>query len=321
MSPVTLYAPWTRPLGHLGLEAVVLGCCAVTLVHALRARRRGDPTPLVTWATIFVYGLAMEILSYHFVKNFTHAQFTVMFYDRQLPLYVTAVYPTLLYTGIATARRFRLPRGAGAVLAGVLIVALDYPFDVLGPIAGWWSWSDSDPVIAVRWQGVPVTSYYWHLCFGGVLAALTTSARRLWLAGPLALGTIAGGLLCFAPFHALSALGVAHGTIVGGTLVLAVLAVLRAGPRPTSSADPLLFAVPALFYAFHLAMAATFAPAPELAAILCVTSFAAAVNVLAHGRGRMSANDHDARPAKAEDPQTPVRRGDAPVREEGVPGG
>jgi hypothetical protein len=321
VSPVTVHAPWTRPLGHLALEVVVLSACAATLLHALRARRHGDPTPLVSWATIFVYGLAMEILSYNFVKNFSHAQFTVMFYDRQLPLYVTAVYPTLLYTGIATARRFRLPWWTSAVFAGVLIVALDFPFDLLGPVVGWWSWSDTDPNIAVRWQGVPVTSYYWHLCFGGVLAALTSRARRLWLAGPLALATIAGGLLCFVPFHALSAVGVPHGTIVGGALGLAVAWVVVARPRAFSPPDPLLLVVPALFYAFHLVMALRFAPRPQLFVIVVVTGLAGAVNMLAHRRGRMPVDGHDPATAETEDSKAPVRRGHAPVRETGLSDG
>src|SRR5687768_17151203 len=97
---VHVYAPWTRPLVHVMLEVVVLACATLAFVHAWRAFRRGDRVPLFTYAVIFTYGLIMEIVSYNFVKNFTHAQFTVMFYGRQLPLYVTAVYPAMLYAGI-----------------------------------------------------------------------------------------------------------------------------------------------------------------------------------------------------------------------------
>ncbi|MCA9248498.1 MAG: hypothetical protein KDA42_15340, partial [Planctomycetales bacterium] len=138
----------------------------------------------------------MEVVSYNAVDNFAHGQFTVMFYDHQLPLYVTAVYPVLLYTGIATARRLGLPPLAEALAAGVLIVAMDVPFDVVGPEAGWWRWFDGHGEIAARWLGVPVTSYYWHFAFGGILAALTgwagrradrrAAPPRAWLALPLA---------------------------------------------------------------------------------------------------------------------------------------
>ena len=291
MNAVTVVAPWTRPLTHLGLEIVVLTCCAATLAHALRARRQGDLVPLFTWATIFIYGLAMEILSYNFVKNFTHAQFSVMFYDRQLPLYVTALYPVLLYTGITTARRLRLGWAAQAVAAGLLIVAMDFPFDLLGPVVGWWSWSDTDPNIAVRWQGVPVTSYYWHLGFGGVLAALTArlgprvrTPWRLGLALPVAFLTIALGLVTFAPFHALSAMGVAHGSLVAGALALGSLVLVLGRPQPLPGAerDRLLLAIPVLFYGFHLGVALRYAEPARLSVIVAVTAFAALVNRVAH---------------------------------------
>jgi hypothetical protein len=164
-----------------------------------------------------------EIVSDNPVDNFAHGQFTVMFYDRQLPLYVTAVYPVLLYTGIATARRLGLRPVAEGFASGLFIVALDVPFDLAGPRLGWWRWFDTDPNIAYRWAGVPVTSFYWHFAFGGILAALTARAARRttpspWLALPLAAATIVLGVMAFAPFHGLAALGVSHGVIVGGAL-------------------------------------------------------------------------------------------------------
>ncbi len=173
---VTVYSPLAKPLSFLVLELAVLVAGALGFRHAWRALREGDRGPLFTWVTIFTYGLTMEILSYNFVDNFAHGQFTVMFYRRQLPLYVTLIYPVLLYTGIATAGRLRLHRAAEPFVAGLLIVAMDAPFDILGPVTGWWSWSDHDPNISFRWLGVPVTSYYWHFAFGGILAALTRAA-------------------------------------------------------------------------------------------------------------------------------------------------
>jgi hypothetical protein len=288
---VTLYAPWSRPLVHLALEVVVVLLGALTLVHAWRARRGGDLLPLFTWATILVYGLAMELLSYNFVENFVHAQFSVMFYHRKLPLYVTAVYPTLLYTGIATARRFQFPRWAEAFAAGLLIVAMDIPFDIVGPHAGWWSWSPTDPLLAYRWCGVPVTSYYWHLAFGGILAALTSamaphlrSPRQLVLALPAALLTIVLGVVAFLPLHGLAALGVSHGVVVAGAwawcFAVLVAAVKRRDDAPP---DVLLLALPATFYAFHAVVAAGRIPGTHLLFLLAATGFAVAVNIAAHG--------------------------------------
>lgn len=169
---VTIHDPTSLPLSFVGLELVVLALAALTFVHA-RATRQ-----LLTWTTIVVYGLLMEFGSYHLVDNFAHGAFTISFYDARLPLYIAAVYLVLLYVGIATARTLGLPPGREALAAGALIVAMDAPFDMVGPAAGWWRWFDTDPNIAHRWLGVPVTSYYWHLAFGGLLAYLTAAAAR-----------------------------------------------------------------------------------------------------------------------------------------------
>jgi hypothetical protein len=287
---VTLYTPWSRPPVHLALEVVVVALGVLTLVHALRARREHGLAPLFTWVTIFTYGVAMEILSYHFIENFVHAQFSVMFHRRQLPLYVTAVYPTLLYTGIATARRFHFPLWAEGFAAGLLIVAMDVPFDVVGPSVGWWSWSRTDPLLAYRWCGVPVTSYYWHLAFGGILAALTRAiaphvrtARQLVLALPAALMTIVLGVVAFLPLHGLAAIGVSHGVVVAGAWALCFAVLVVAPKKRAATPDLLLVSLPATFYALHLVVAVGTVPATHLGFVLAAAGFALAVNVAAHG--------------------------------------
>jgi hypothetical protein len=287
--PVTLYTPWSRPAAHLALEVVVIALGVATLLHALRARRQGDLLPFFTWLTIFVYGLAMEFLSYNFVKNFVHAQFSVMFYHRKLPLYVTAVYPTLLSTGIATARRFRFPRWAEGFAAGLLIVAMDVPLDITGPNIGWWSWSPFDPLLAYRWCGVPVTSYYWHLAFGGILAALTsamgrhvTSTRKLLLAVPSALVTIVLGVIAFLPLHGLAAIGVSHGVVVGLAWAISGTVLLLAPKAPVATADTFLLAFPAAFFGLHIAVGAGTLPGGHLVFVLSAIGFSLVVNLAAH---------------------------------------
>jgi hypothetical protein len=266
-SVVTLYDPTTLPPSFVGLELVVLGLGVLTLVHALRAHRQGNRAALLTWLTIAIYGLVMEIVSYNAFDNFAHGQFTVMFYDRQLPLYIIAVYPVLLYTGIATARHAGLPLAAEALAAGVLIVAMDAPFDVTGPVAGWWRWYDNDPNLAYRWLGVPVTSYYWHFSFGAILAALTgwiaARSRRTppwWLAFVLPVAIIAIGMVAFAPFHLLKSIGVVDGVIVGCVLgAAALVAVVTPRATPRAPADRSGVALWLVFYGFHGAVAAALA--------------------------------------------------------------
>lgn len=227
---ITIYDPTTRPLSFLLLEVGVLVACALTLRHALAADRRGDRAARITWLTVIVYGVAMEAISYTVVQSFAHGQFTVMLWDAQLPLYVVAVYPVLLYTGIAAARALELPRAIEPIAAGLCILALDVPFDLAGPPLGWWRWWGGDPNTAVRWAGVPVTSFYWHLAFGASLAAITAYASRtrrpaLWTAIPFTATTIVSGVILFMPMHAFAALGLGHGTFVAAAIAGAIAAV------------------------------------------------------------------------------------------------
>lgn len=268
---VTLRAPWTVGLSFLALEVVVVVCGVLALRHALAELRRGDGVPMFTWAVSFTYGLMMELGSYNFLDSFAHGQFSVMFYRHQLPLYVVTLYPVLQYTSIIAARRLRLPRIAEGFAAGLLIVAMDFPFDILGPVQGWWSWSNTDPNMAYRWHGVPVTSYYWHLAWGGILAVLTGvfgkagDARRplrtAALALPISLLTILLGLIAFVPFHVLKGRGVSDGTIVGGLFVLSLAVValsLRSRAGTVAEATPhdrKLFAIPLAYYGVHLLVA------------------------------------------------------------------
>jgi len=143
------------------------------------------------------------------------------------------------------------------------------PFDIVGVDAGWWTWSTTDKNLAVRWLGVPVTSYYWYLMFGAVYALLSRGLRRLVekrslglklaLAPLVGAGVIVGGTLSFLPFHGLKALGVRDDLIVAGHLAGCALLVVSLWLRTKESRPALpslspLGAVPVLLGVFHLAV-------------------------------------------------------------------
>lgn len=299
---LTLYTPLSRAPASLGLELTFLVCAALTLLHALRARRRGDLGPLFTWASTLAYGLMIEILSYNFLDNFTHGQFTVMLYHRRLPLYIAVLYPVFIYTAIQLAALVKPRRFAEPFLVGLIIVVMDLPYDISGPDAGWWVWSAKDPNLSYRWHGVPVTSYYWHLAFGGSLTFLVRSLRdRAVRAGSLrplrllllsilvGVLTLVLGVLAFLPYHGLKALGVSDGAIVGGLFVLSALIVTasaaasaRAGARPPVRArlDGVLALIAVLYASLHTVVAIALYRAstePEAAAKLLVKLGAAAL--------------------------------------------
>lgn len=312
---LTIYDPTTRPISFLGLELVVVGCGVLTLLHALRARRQGDGGAIFAWVSILVYGVCLEIASYNAFPNFTHGQFTVMFYHRKLPLYVTAVYMVLIYTAQRTVRRLGLSRIAEPIAAGITIVAMDLPFDILGPGAGWWAWDLNDPNVHYRWHGVPVTSYYWHLTWGAILTAICRlaeprmkllggpavpgrSLRFAWLAlaFPVAGATMALGRAAFLPFDLLVPRGVPDGAIVAVALAASFLVLVlgRRDPMIDRAPDRLLLAIPCAFYAFHLVVAIAMRGHAadwnsKMAVIAGATAFAIGLNIAAHRPGAKGA--------------------------------
>jgi hypothetical protein len=137
---------------------------------------------------------------------------------------------------------------------------------------------------------VPVTSYYWHLAFGGVLAVLTTgigshvrTTRQLVLTSfPAALLTIVLGVVAFLPFHGLAALGVPHGVAAASALAIAAVILIASRKRVTDAVDPFLLALVAIFYVFHAAVAVVSLPPAHLAFVTGAVIFAIAINVIAH---------------------------------------
>jgi len=226
----------SAPASFLIIQLVTLACAIATFVHARR-----DRTAMRTWLAIVSYGVIMEVVSYLFVDNFAHGDFSIVF-GGKLPLYIILVYPVLLYTGIAIARRLGLP----AIGAGLVIVALDVPYDIVGPRLGWWRWFDGHPEIAVRWQGVPVTSYFWHFSFGAILCALSARWKRTAAVPLIAIATIVLGVAAFLPVHGLEALGLGDGVIVGGAIAAATAWVSfsqRPAPAVERGRDRLLPAI------------------------------------------------------------------------------
>jgi hypothetical protein len=238
-------SPWTRPLHFVGLELLVLTCFALTLHHAWSSYRRGERYALFQWLVVFGFGILMELIAFNYYPSYDHGQFTVQLYHRKLPLYITGDYLLLYYTGLQLAERLRLGRIAEPLVAGLAVLLIDVPMDLVGVDARWWSWSATDKNVDVQWLGVPLTSFYFYLVFGTALAALTRALRRtieprslaayLGLAPLVAAGTVVGGILGFLPYHGLKALGVPDGVIVAAHVAVC-LAIVAARGRPWSTA-------------------------------------------------------------------------------------
>ncbi len=250
---VTIYDPSSISANFHSLELVMLLGFILTLRHALRERRVGRPFGLLLWLTAAFYGVWMELLAYNTVDNFSHAQFTVMFYGKQLPLYVVLLYPTFLYVAISAARKLKAGALATFFTAGLLTVMIDVPFDIMGPDCGWWVWHEGgeDPfgLVDHRWLGVPVSSYCWHLLFGGSAALISrrfgarlspqlagrgllrASLTLLPTSAILGALTVLLGVLVMMPFHLFRAVGLSDGDFTVTLLVTASLVMLLSRSR------------------------------------------------------------------------------------------
>jgi hypothetical protein len=273
---------------RVGLELVFLACFVLTLYDVRAAWRAGDRKVAWQWLVALSYGVSMELIAYNFLDNFWHARFTVQLYHQKLPLYVVFVYPVFLFTGLRLVQRWRLPALPEALLAGLAMCFLDVPFDTAGIAVGWWTWSPKDPNLAVRWLGVPVTSYYWYLIFGAVYSLLCrylaprVTRRRFAAAAawaPLAgLGVIVFGVIGFLPFHGLKALGVPDGVVVGVHLCACALLAVLVRPRAPIAPLGALLMVPLLLGAWHLFILCTL-PQHSLAVAVALAAVAGLVRL------------------------------------------
>lgn len=266
--------PLSLPASFLGLELVVYIAFALTVRHALGESARGNTYHVFQWAVLFIYGLIMEIVSFNFFDNYQHATFSVQFYYGQLPLYVTCIYLVFHYTGIKLVERFGLPRLQEGMLAGLAIMAIDVPFDTLGVGAGWWVWRDNSltaihprfiEAVATRFYDVPVTSYYWYLMYGALLAIFSRTAYgwvwkrslaiRVCAAPLVSVSVFVVGAMAFeALFWTPRSFGMPDGAIVFTYLAIVwgYALTLRA-PAAQPVAPWIVFNL-GVFYAFHLGL-------------------------------------------------------------------
>jgi hypothetical protein len=257
--------PLARPLHFVGLEVAFFLCFVLTAIDVASRWRRGERYAAFQWLVILAYGVAMELVAFHAYPDYEHGRFTVQLYGGKLPLYVTFVYVVFHYTGLKLVERWKLRPVPEALVAGLAILLIDVPFDVVGVDARWWVWHPSSHDVAQRWLGVPLTSYEWYLLFGAILVGGCRLLRKrvegrslaayVALAPLVALGVIVAGVVAFLPFHALEAIGVPDGAIVAAHVAACVVVSLRARGRAVAPPlAPALAIVPAVLLAWHVAV-------------------------------------------------------------------
>jgi hypothetical protein len=259
--PISVRSPTDADATFLAVELLMLLGFALAVAHAVRERRRtGRASALLTLAGCFLYGLVVDITAYYTVDSFRHGEFTVMFLNHRLPLYIALFYPAFLYPVFMTVRRFGFSPRVEAVSVGFYGGVTYLVFDNLGPLLGWWTWDHGAELNQPFLSSVPLTSYQWFFLFSAAFALVARrvcwdrydgrSPRRTWLevlAIPVL--TYALGALVFIPFNVLVAQHwyAADAFVYAVVFTAAGFAFLLSLRRVRAPRDPLLMAFPLLW--------------------------------------------------------------------------
>jgi hypothetical protein len=262
---------WTNLTSFLLGEYMFILLAAVALVHAYRSGR----SHVLVWIAALIAGTANDLIfmALPMVDTFWQAQATIMLTPR-LPLYIPCVYVCFMYYPTIAVRRVRLRPLAQAALTGMTACLFYAPYDIVGAKFLWWTWHDTDPTIAARMLGAPISSSLWVLTFVGAFAWLIDRALardpevRGW--------TFARGLGMVAAFTTLLMMlqmtvlqqfdGGTPGYVAFGVGVLAYAGVVvwgwrSADPEPHQPHDLLLFCASIFYFTMLASMMANFDPA------------------------------------------------------------
>ncbi|TDH69036.1 hypothetical protein CCR75_004755 [Bremia lactucae] len=101
-----------------------------------------------------------------------HAQALVMIVPQHMPLYTILLQAQLYYMAFVATSRLRIDPFIQPFAMGLLMLLLAFPFELLGTKFLWWTWHDTDPLLAVRLIGVPCHAlfytYFFAIAFLGV---------------------------------------------------------------------------------------------------------------------------------------------------------
>lgn len=189
------------------IELAMIVGAALSLRHALRRRRAGDPAGLAIWLGALVYLIIVEPPLYfpdsfgledQLGLIFVHNEFTVQFLWDRLPLYIVAVYPAMTYLAYELVRSVGVFERRGpfvsAICVGFVHQCFYETFDHLGPQLRWWIWNPDAETNRPMLGSVPVSSMVIFSAIGPFAVTFlvrTLIARRIETAGPLPAHTFA----------------------------------------------------------------------------------------------------------------------------------
>lgn len=183
---------WT----HTVIEFVVIIGFILACVHAYKTMKRTNSisAPLTLLACL-AYGLVIDTLSYYTVESFWHGEFSVMFLNNRLPLYIALFYPAYMYHNYMLIHRYNFPPVVEAICLGFFDGMMYLIFDNFGPMVDWWVWDRADPANQPFLSSVPLTSYHWFFTFTIAFSLVIRKICWTWVADKVNPKKIIAGMI------------------------------------------------------------------------------------------------------------------------------
>lgn len=163
---------WNQHLQHPTMrvvEALLIGGAVAYLWRAVGRARARQSGQLILLASALTYMLTLEIPAYFLDKlgmpdlAFVHNKFTIGFLFERMPLYIIALYLSLLPLAFTIVERLGIFERRNGVLIGSVCVGFVHHafyeiFDHYGPQYHWWVWNYDAGYQQLRLDSVPIDS-------------------------------------------------------------------------------------------------------------------------------------------------------------------
>ncbi|KAH9184267.1 hypothetical protein AeNC1_013756 [Aphanomyces euteiches] len=135
------------------IEVVSYFCFLMACIHASGSPRRSQLLlgALIVYHTLWI-GLA-QVDSH--LAIVWHGQAMIMLFFSHVPLYVILLNASLYYMVYIATLKMQLHFSSSMATMGLLVMAVIFPAELLGSKLLWWTWHDTDPILADRFLNVP----------------------------------------------------------------------------------------------------------------------------------------------------------------------
>ncbi|CAI5702186.1 unnamed protein product [Peronospora effusa] len=175
--PIAFLGPLNENISLAIVEGATYFSLFLLLLHVYSSGKRNATMLLAAMLQVLV----VELIFYH--SDRWHAQALVMLVSEHLPLYTVLLQAQLYYIAFVVTSRLRIDPFFQPFVMGSLMLMLLFPIELLGTKFLWWTWHDTDPLLADRLMGVPCHLLFYNYFFAFAFLCVHFILRSTWLTG------------------------------------------------------------------------------------------------------------------------------------------